>query len=41
VVLEVGAVELIVWVVTKDHVLVDGTGVGEVGQMFRGLGQVL
>jgi len=41
VVLEVGAVELIVRVLTKDHVLVDGTGVLQVGQMFRGLGQVL
>ena len=41
VVVEVGVVQLIVRVLTKDQVLLDGTGVVQVAEMFRGLGQVL
>ena len=40
-VLEVSEVELVVRVVTKDHVLVEGSGIHQVCQRFGGLGQVL
>lgn len=40
-VLEVGAVELIVRVLTKDHVLLDGIGERQLIERFRGVGQVL